>query len=211
MQRKPIALYLLLTTNANGYDVDRIAKNRHNYAALHPNIKVFWQSQVDPNTTFVPWQKVKDYKRLKDNHDWIWYLDADAFIMSNRSLDDLLDTKANIIVSRDCNNLNTGSFFLRPSAWTDAFVEHWLSLENDISIPAAEVWWEQAAFIQMVEKNWGDVFNGNNMKLVHQSLINSYPPGCGAEYKPGDLVVHGAGRGKSFLGAWVNENGFKEV
>jgi galactosyl transferase GMA12/MNN10 family len=107
--QKPIALYQL-HTYGTGYNKNRILKNRYKYAALFQNVHVFWQYQVVPNTTFVPWQKVKDCKRLRDDYEWIWFLDADAFIMSNRSLDDLLNTTANIIISCDCNTYNTGSF-----------------------------------------------------------------------------------------------------
>lgn len=51
-----------------------------------------------------------------DKHEWFWALDMDSLIM-NASIkaENYLDDKYDLIVVKDCNGFNAGSFFIKNS------------------------------------------------------------------------------------------------
>jgi hypothetical protein len=124
--------------NAKKFNSTRVRSNRDNYVALHEGISYFQQTVEDTDTRFLAWQKVKDYPKVKEGHEWIWILDSDAFIMngetsalalirSQLAAEAKISTRQiDIVLCRQTGGvINTGSLFIRSSAWTDRFVERY--------------------------------------------------------------------------------------
>jgi hypothetical protein len=113
--------------------------------------------------------------------------------------------QVDVIISNDNTNLNTGSIFLRTSEWTDKFINRWMSYENDTTIPNHHVWWENAAFIQMYQRDELDL--QSHVSIIEQRKVNSYP----RNYQDGDFVLHGAGLGYSGLLKFMEAKNITEV
>jgi hypothetical protein len=77
------------------------------------------------------WSKVLFVRRLLDEYDWVFWLDADALIMNpNVALEDLLDSRYSVILAKQPGpdpfgklHLNTGSFFMRSDDWSRGFLD----------------------------------------------------------------------------------------
>jgi hypothetical protein len=64
------------------FDSARVRSNRERYVKFHDGIDYFHQTVANPFTLLLPWQKIKDYAKVKNRHEWVWLLDSDAFIMN---------------------------------------------------------------------------------------------------------------------------------
>ncbi|KAJ3043530.1 hypothetical protein HDV00_004920 [Rhizophlyctis rosea] len=198
----------LATQNKNEYCT------KHNYTCL-----VFTQRLVPEPTLNKAWDKIFLARSLLPLYDYIWLLDADAYITNtNTTIESILslaeklhhrgDEAMDILISRDTNALNCGSFFLRNSQWTRNLLEQWWSMRSDRDYEAHDHWYEQAALIHMWEKDMYRV--RAHTGVVPQSWINSYPPINGELremrvtgryavkdkvedwwWRPGDWVMHG--------------------
>lgn len=206
--------------------VERVTENRRRYCERHANVHFLIDTvgafggmvEVDPK-----WGKIYQAHHLLKDYDWIWLLDADALIMNaSISLHNLIgnvvetfDHQIDIIISRDYNNFNTGSFMLRQSDWTELLLKEWL-LRKDTVIDYNN-WMEQSGLISMIEDN--SLNMNEHMATVPQRLINSYTnlracngkrtPTC--EYQRGDFVVHAANAGLKGLSLYLKTNGYVEV
>jgi hypothetical protein len=217
---KPLLIYSLAVNGQKNFDSTRVRLNRERYVKLHEGIEYFHQTKADPFTKLLAWQKVKDYRKVKGGHEWVWLLDSDAFIM-NGEISGLavirtqlaLEAKKNsakqvdIIIAKDFNGLNSGSLFIRNSSWTDTFIDRWISYENDTSLKKGVGLgiYEQPAFIHMYYAN--ELNLPDHVSIIEQRKINSYHD----SYKVGDYVVHFAGIGYARLVKWLREKGLVEV
>ena len=143
-----VIVYSLCVEGSKSYNCDIVEKNRKNYADRH-DMGHYVQKKRDPNTKDLAWQKIKDFKRIGEGFDWVWLLDADAFIMNKRvsvksiisAVEDQTEGKdVQLIISKDCFDFNSGSFFLKNSNWTHHFIDKWLSYEGDESVERIKVW-----------------------------------------------------------------------
>ncbi|GAB4815416.1 hypothetical protein N2152v2_002462 [Parachlorella kessleri] len=92
-------------------------------------------------------------------YDWLWLVDADTLAMTpSVPLTDYIDERFDMVLTRDCNGINTGSWLIRNSQWTEAM------LAAIYARPDAEpkVWWEQAALIQLAGGESDDPYAGLN-------------------------------------------------
>jgi hypothetical protein len=216
----PLLIYSLAVDGQKKFNSTRVRLNRERYVKLHVGIEYFHQTEKDPFTELLAWQKIKDYRKVSIGHEWVWLLDSDAFIM-NGEISGLavirsqlaLEAKENtrqidIIIAKDFNGLNSGSLFIRTSAWTDTFIDRWLSYENNTSIrDNAEYvgFFEQPAFIYMYKYN--ELNLRDHVSIIEQRKINSY----NSQYEVGDYVVHFAGIGYDGLVNWLEEKKLTEV
>jgi hypothetical protein len=222
-QSQPLLIYSLVADRLENaisgrkFDSSRVRSNRERYIKLHKGIDYFHQIEADPFTRLLPWQKIKDYSKIKAGHEWVWLLDSDAFIM-NAEISGLAvirfhlakeakisPRKIDIILCKDMNGINTGSLFIRSSEWTDTFINRWVSYENDTTIHNHHIWWEQAAFIQMYQRD--ELNLRSHVLIIEQRKINSYP----GAYRDGDFVLHGAGFGYARLAKFFVDRGLTEV
>lgn len=202
-------IYTLITKNdGDGYDFIRIISNRNRYAENHNNIESQLRARVQKGVRERVWQKLRDVLKSMEKYDWIWVLDGNAFIMNgNISLEELVHrsielpikdgvgpTSSNttdIIVAKDCNTFNMGSFLMRSSSWTKLFIEEWLRLEYDEFFPRHK---ENTALQYLWEKNVLGV--KDHLNVVPMTWINSYSfKHCGPEYVSGFFVLHSEGEG----------------
>ena len=169
---------------------------------------------------------------------WLWSMDYDAAIMNkNLNLENHIfkrveeerraqnkvftstsplaltafDTESvNIIMAKDCNGINAGSFFIRAdSEWSLKFLEAvWIN--NDASVPNIDIWQEQASMAELLRiseakrtdagiHSWNEKIDrmivelniAESFYIVPQQWLNSYGfDGCGHKYQEGDLYMH---------------------
>jgi hypothetical protein len=216
----PLLIYSLAVNGQKKFNSTRVRLNRERYIKLHDGIEYFHQTEKDPSTRLLAWQKIKDYRTVKRGHEWVWLLDSDAFIM-NGEINGLavvrsqvaLEAKNNtrqidIVICKDFNGLNSGSLFIRNSAWTDTFVDRWISYENDTTIRNRKEYvgvYEQPAFIYMYKYN--ELNLRDHVSIIKQRKINSYS----SQFKVGDFVIHFAGFGYGRLVNWLEKKGLVEV
>lgn len=129
--------------------------------------------------------------------DWVWWLDADALIMNPQinissvllsalaAHDDGMGSSNSIdlVFTKDSQGLNSGSFFIRVSAWSVTFWEAVLALSHAHECP----WSDQCAI-----RRWSELHPGGLDKhalFIDKRLINSYPD----DYSVGDFVLHWPG------------------
>ncbi|KAJ3069271.1 hypothetical protein HDU98_007662, partial [Podochytrium sp. JEL0797] len=149
-------IYSILTEKRGDAIITRVMGNRARYCAGYPGCFTYLRETTHPGTEAV-WMKAYDARFLIEQYDFVWLLDArDAFIMNGE-----IDVRVvlgklilehpyvdpDVIIARDFNHMNAGSFFLRSSEWTrSVFIPEWIADE--------QLDWfqkEQQAIIEMFE------------------------------------------------------------
>ncbi|KAF2013091.1 glycosyltransferase family 34 protein [Aaosphaeria arxii CBS 175.79] len=187
-------------------------KNKDHYARRHGHdLIVDYESHSERGTTY--W-KFNMMQRLikKNNWDWLWWMDFDTLI-TNTDIDvqSIIDetlketTRADevdVLVTHDCNGLNTGSFIVRGH-------ERSLKIFDDVhDIQAREKekkneLSEQDAMALLIKE---DRASADRTTQVPQWKLNAFPPeiACFDEsnrvWEHGTFVLH-------FAGAWAHVEG----
>nr|KAJ3420834.1 hypothetical protein HK105_005165 [Polyrhizophydium stewartii] len=184
-------LALLVVNAPPGYPLwgPQSVENKYQYARRH-GYGFLLENGLLNTSRPAAWTKVKalqTHMRM-GHHKWLWSIDMDA-VITNFSIEahKLLDDRFDVIVSPDCNVLNTGSIFFKASEWSLQFLQRiW---EREFDEPRA--WWENAAFVNLHNE---DEEVRRHVKVVEQRAINAYPPIiCNREssnWQPGDFVIH---------------------
>lgn len=209
------SILIVTITLGPGFDVDRIRRNRLNYCAAY-KCDVLIETESFNNETSAVWLKFHEYLRYKDSYDYIWFLDADAFIMSKkRSIREIIskyDTGGMMIsyLQEQHDKLNLGSFITKTSNWTTSTITEALKYRNRTDIPQVAEDKEQGAIAYLYEQSRDPRFS-----LVPQPVLDSYlwrwTRVC---FSGGDLVVHAAGYhgyGYKVLENYIWFFGYKEV
>jgi hypothetical protein len=127
---------------------------------------------------------------------WFWTLDADAFIMNGTiRLDDVVAAawrdhayqELDVIITMDCNGLNSGSMFVRASQFSLAFLQRVWGLHSYHVRKSTGSRWEQSG-IKWLYRLSSTV--RKHMAILPQEYINSYTWPCFAAYQPGHFVLH---------------------
>ncbi|KAJ3119465.1 hypothetical protein HK100_000299 [Physocladia obscura] len=183
---------------SHGLNVTRVLANRKKYVNRYKDhVAHFVQDKLEARSAV--WQKARDADMLLEKgYDWIWLLDAsDAFIM-NGDLD-VRDVVAGIVknagqdvdilIARDFNGLNAGSFFIRNSKWTrEQFIPSWKKYEN-----GEENLDEQAAIIDMLRRSAVNIHDHlYALDRKRQNLFNSFAHGPSPTFQKGDFILHAA-------------------
>ncbi|ORY38241.1 hypothetical protein BCR33DRAFT_435288 [Rhizoclosmatium globosum] len=208
-----IVIYTLIT-NTTWWDpsTTRVLSNRDRYCIKWGCEQYF---QTKSRASHPVWQKAFDAKELVEMYDWIWLLDAtDAFIM-NGDIDlrvllgnlilEVGHEHADIVISRDWNGFNAGSFFLRSSDWTrQVFIPRWIQDEK------RDLYYREQGSISQMWKNDEIGIRRHLVDLEYErsTLINSYYFGKVGNvrnwYQKGHFVLHAPGnRG---IVKWLMEN-----
>ncbi|KAI8920503.1 hypothetical protein BC831DRAFT_479337 [Entophlyctis helioformis] len=166
--------------------------NKQAYADRH-GYGMYFQTSVLDQSRPPAWSKIIALQHLirQGQHKWLWSLDMDTVITNyNKTVTDLIDDRYDLIVARDCNDINTGSFLIKASNWSLGFLEEVYKHEH----AQPREWWENAAIIEVLKDERFEA--KTHVKLISQKLLNSYHPViCGennfaATWEEGDLVIH---------------------
>ena len=166
--------------------------------------------------------QVKAWDRLLQEYEWVWHTDQDMLVMNfNQSLESFLDDRFDVILGRDCFTyemalksgllgldavrlaLNTGSFFMKSSAWTlESLSKAWDVNGTNIRQALSVSWFDDAAAMLVFEN---DFKAGGHIKLVSSRDFNAWPENrrsvigsvtsttCdfdrGVFYEPGDFAM----------------------
>lgn len=106
------------------------------------------------------------------------------------ALESLVDDNFDIVLTRDCNGINTGSVLWKNSPWTHKFLKQVYDTHNDTTITSIHSWWEQAGIIHLLQ----DPDNMFHVRVLPARSMNAWPRAqvtCSHQvYQPGDFVVH---------------------
>jgi mannan polymerase II complex MNN10 subunit len=149
------------------------------------------------------WSKIASLVKFMEesSHEWFWALDLDTLIMNtNIKAHEILDDKYDLIVNRDCNWFNAGSFMIKNTKWSRNYLRQGIVTDVVLNVtdPKPEFFLEQAAMMNVVEANPG---YEKHFKWVPQETLHSYLAFPSAicdvklkpqypEYQPGHFVLH---------------------
>ena len=201
-------LLVTVASNLKRLEYTYALQNHEQYAAKHgyhwKHVLCDWSNDRPP-----AWAKINILRHLMNTTDyqWFWMLDADALIMNQQLRLEkhilkpaaMLARKAHrsapdLILSRDCNDLNTGSLFIHKSNWSMEFLEKVWTYDQR-GVHNVDVWWEQAVIIDMMKRQ--KAWMAPHVQLVPQGWLNSFEGDCGHRYREGDFVIHFPGTDKS--------------
>jgi hypothetical protein len=104
-------------------------KNKIDYANKH-NYRFYVEHGKSDNRHPV-WSKISSLiqRMTEESHEWYWALDLDTVIMNFTIPADIyLDDKYDVIVVKDCNGYNAGSFFIKNSEWSLSYLKNGKSM-----------------------------------------------------------------------------------
>ena len=130
------------------------------------------------------WSKINVLTKHLADHDWLWWIDADAVITDPliRLEDYVLDATSDLLIAEDSNGINCGSFLIRYCDWSRDFLTR---VWNTSEYPE-HPWWEQWTIMQLLKANEDD---RKHVQILPKRRINSYQ----SDWKLGDFVLHMAG------------------
>ena len=116
--------------------LDVVWRNRRDYADRHGYTLLDLTAHVG---TARPksWYKLKAVESVLNHYDWVFWLDADAWITNPEiPLESVLPASkaADFLVTEDATGANAGSWLLRNSDWSRAFLREWWSMESFIRV-----------------------------------------------------------------------------
>ena len=127
-----------------------------------------------------PWAKIKVIRKLLRTYEWVFWLDADAFIIDfDFNIKDYLDENFDLIFASDENGINTGVGFYRSSNRMLQFLDEAWNCEYAIN----HIWWEQKAIRDLLEKPNVNV----KAKIIPAEPINVRPEKA---IKGRDKIIH---------------------
>lgn len=146
-----------------------------------------------------------------DFDEWVWVLDLDTLIFNfNVKLESIVESaiaakgSADIIIACDHNGMNAGSFLVRKSEWSRAFLKRWW-LRDVKDVPMIDKLFEQAALTDLIRT---DKSIAMHVQIAPIRVFNAY--GYPAEdvylFQTGDFIVHCPGPTlKKWLPAYARE------
>ena len=160
--------------------------NKKAYAKKHGYDLFLYHKLLD--TTRPPaWSKILAIQEHLHEYEWIFWSDADSLVMNNETrLESIIDNNYDMIVTKEetgPGNLNTGSFLLKNSQWSQQLLADIYKKVDFINASA----WEQAAFMHLFATNPS---YKDHIKILRQRVMNSHLFSGGGEYHSGDFVLH---------------------
>lgn len=193
-------------------NLDKYAKisiqNKREYADKH-GYDLFVATSTD--TVSPVWEKLASYERIKDDYDWIWLLDLDAYI-TNKDIrvEDVIQKAKEIHIGGDVDamfavdfpwmTINAGSMFVSTSSYMQEVEKEWRTYEHQ-NIGMAE----QGAFAKL----WNDDYKNLSSRAVVMEMryFNAYYGANSRQtWQPGDFTVHFPGLYKKHLQPFVDEH-----
>ena len=159
----------LATVSALDNDARRVSlKNKERYAIKH-GYDFYYLNKVGFDIGRpLQWAKVPLIFSLLDKYEYIWFVDLDSMILDDRPrLEDFIDPNFDIVIAKDQNGINSGSFLIKSTDWSKLFlIFNWA----EDRVHSNSFYWEQGT-IMCAARNF-DV--SNHMKFVSQDLFNAY-------------------------------------
>lgn len=156
------------------------------------------------NSRHPAWSKLKLIEQHLEDYQWVFWTDADSLIMNmDIRLETLVDQDCWLVISKDCNGINSGQFLIRNCPESHEFLQQCYAMEQFINHP----WWDQAAIQWYLEVNPAFL---KHVKVIPQRRINSYPPSIAGSvsdscYRRGDFVIHFPGARGEKLATLIRE------
>jgi hypothetical protein len=140
---------------------------------------------------------IREYLKANPDVEWVWWLDTDTLITNyTKKIEEFLDNDYHFIITTDNNGINAGSFFVRNSpeslAYLDYMLEQYPTFKEQHGFFA-----EQECMVATYKMpEWQPL-----IKIIPQKLINAYDVwpntwidfSTFASWEPGDFVVHWPG------------------
>ncbi|OAQ28588.1 glycosyltransferase family 34 protein [Linnemannia elongata AG-77] len=170
--------------------------NRREYIAHHQGRYDLWDTniahyfeQVKAVGAVPAWAKIKMIKDelAKDEHDWIFWMDTDALIANmDIRLEQFIDNRHPLIVTKDWYCLNAGVFFIKNDDWSREFIDLVWSKMGPYDH-------EQDWMIATLERH-PELKEQEKVKYLPQCSFNSYwhMKKLYEMFRPGDFMVHWA-------------------
>jgi galactosyl transferase GMA12/MNN10 family len=162
------------------YWLSVVSKRLYAHAQGYPLYVVSSALQVERHP---PWSKLIALEAVLAHScaEWVWITDADSWIMStgfdaaafaehHASLHaNATGVQPDLLLAHDCNGINSGSMFVRNTAWArQHLADLWFT--NGPEVPNLAMWWEQAALMYLSKQPGVAV----HYARVPQVLINAY-------------------------------------
>jgi hypothetical protein len=190
-------------------------RNKKEYAALHSYAIEYIDESMNTNRNPY-WSKLLFIKSILHKYNWVFWIDADAYI-TNYSilLENLIDNNYDLIISQDEFAINSGVFLIKNSPESFHMLEQSYFLkefenhrwtDNAAMIrciaPATPLWDEENVDTTDFSKKLSERVSWHKnrylkikTKIIDQKLINSYHGFCirNCVWSEGDFVSHSAG------------------
>jgi hypothetical protein len=115
-----------------------VLKNRKAYTDRHGYALVDG-SQYSGTERPKSWYKLKAVEAALDDYDWVFWLDADAWITNpDVALESILPSSdgVDLVVTRDATGANAGAWMLRNSDWSRLLLAQWWGMTSYIRVCA---------------------------------------------------------------------------
>lgn len=185
-----IALVTFAVTEANAHQHDKqqhvvrwmSVSNKRAYAATH-DYTLYVSSVRLQHAKHMVWDKFVIIKAVMQHScaEWLWVLDSDAFIMNlGVDLKKIITAAVaqhtstsvpDVIIAKDCNGINAGSFLVRNAPWTWQHLSDAWAANNASEIEEVVNLREQAALKHMIHSISGVAAH---YAFVPQASINAY-------------------------------------
>lgn len=193
-----IAILILYTESWQPL-ADIVLQNLHKYADANKERYGYDEIIIKYKNEFSGFEKIKKIQKHIGRYDAIWSLDLDALITNHKTnIEDFINDENDFYICEDYNGINAGSFIVKDSQWSQAFLNSALMRKGD-----SGVYCEQDAFSKLLSSDV-PVYN-EKVKILPHPSINSYLyesyPECGiqthetGQWQEGDFVLHLPGIG----------------
>ena len=164
-------------------------ENKRQYAAQHGFELVVAQNLQHGRTA--RWDKVMLLRQLLRKYEWLHWVDLDTLFMNlKRNPNEFLDPAFDLHVAKDANGLNTGSFYVRASPWSHAFLRR-VWEHNDGGKGESD----QRSFKHVIEALPVTERNAH-VRYYSQKVFNEYPDpivtfkNWRGHFREGDFLLH---------------------
>jgi hypothetical protein len=167
------------------------------YVALHRKDMVLLASQREclfpwSSNTWLKFDMLYALMLSRPDIHYFFWMDSDTYIVNlNRHLSSFVVNQKDMFITLDENGLNSGTFLLKNSEWSQQLMRTMMQLDNKPSYMH-----EQAGLVDYLSKH---PLEDQHVEYFPQCAFNSYPGAYGyySSFHRSDFVVHFAGqRGK---------------
>lgn len=196
--KQSVILVVVASNDSMSDDVVASINEKKAYASKHGHGFQF-ATQLDYSRA-PGWSKLLKVKELipKYPNAWFWVVDTDT-VLTNDNVDivDFIPSNnvPNVLVSEDCNALNTGSLLIKSGQWSMRFINEMFSVSEE-AMRAEVSWAENSAFICLYKANSS---LSRKIWVAPAYWFNAYTEnggcigGSGDPWRPwqkGDLLIH---------------------
>ncbi|MFF0494451.1 glycosyltransferase [Nocardia sp. NPDC004068] len=155
------------------------AEDKQNYCERH-GFAFYGYTDVFTTDRAPHWSKIPAVERHLGEHDWLYWIDADAVITNfDFDLRALCDDDYDLIVTHDELGLNSGSFLIRNNDVTGELLR--LAWKQDVTA----LFYERTAMTRAIA-----LLPRLRVKVLEKRTMNSF----WNEHRPGDFIMHAAGQ-----------------